>query len=70
MLSGINSGGKQMTTDRYRLSVSGVVTFGPEDLELRDLLLSDKEDRLRVPEALQELEEEATDVKITLEKIT
>lgn len=58
-----------MTTERYRLSISGTVTYGPEDADLKNLLLSECALVLRVPEALQELEESATDVKVTLEKI-
>lgn len=59
-----------MTTERYRLSVSGIVTFTDDDFSLRDLLLLEGEDRARLPEALQELEEEASDVKITMEKLS
>ena len=58
-----------MPAERYRLSVSGIVTFGSEDFSLRDLLLKEGDDRARIPEALQELEEEAMDVKIIMEKL-
>lgn len=56
--------------ERYRLVVSGIVTYGPEDSDLRDLLLETGEDRAKLPEALQELEEEANDVKIVLERLS
>ena len=59
-----------MATERYRLTVSGIVTFGDEDLSLRDLLISENDDRAKLPEALQELEEEAREIKITLEKLS
>jgi len=58
-----------MAANRYILIVSGIVTFTTEDSDLRDLLLSGNDARARLPEALQELEEEATDVKVTLEKL-
>ncbi len=58
-----------MTADRYVLIVSGIVTFSDNDKDLRDLLLSEGDNRARLPEALQELEEEAENVKITLEKL-
>lgn len=56
--------------EKYKLTVTGVVTYSPDDFELRDLLLNEGDMRARLPEALQELEEEAADVKITLEKIS
>ena len=59
-----------MTTERYRLSISGTVTYSPDNADLRDLLLAENANMLRIPEALQELEKEATDVKVTLEKIS
>ncbi len=59
-----------MPTERHRLTVSGIVTFGPDDFSLRDLLLEEGNERARVPEALQELEEESSDLKITLEKLS
>ena len=59
-----------MTTERYRLTVSGIVTFGPENSDLRDLLAKEDDDRAKLPEALQELEEEASEVKITLDKLS
>jgi len=58
-----------MATERYRLTVSGIVTYTPEDFSIRDLLLSSEGVGAKIAEALQELEEEAQDVKITLEKI-
>ena len=58
-----------MITERYRLIVSGVVTYTSEDFSIRDLLLSQEDEKAKIAEALQELEEEAQDVKITLEKI-
>ena len=58
-----------MTTEHYRLTVSGIVTYTPEDFSIRDLLLSQEGEKAKIAEALQELEEEAQDVKITLEKI-
>jgi hypothetical protein len=58
-----------VAVEKYRLTVTGIVTYPPNDSELRDLLLSDNDIKRRLPEALQELEEEATDVKITLEKV-
>lgn len=59
-----------MSAERYRLTVSGIVTYGEEDAELRDLLLGSGEVKAKLPEALQELEEEASDVTINLEKLS
>ena len=59
-----------MATERYKLIVSGTVTFTDDDTSLRDLLLSVNDDRAKIPEALQELEEEATDVTVTMEKLS
>lgn len=59
-----------MATERYVLIVSGIVTYSDEDSSLRDLLLSEDDNRAKLPEALQELEEEATDVKVVLEKLS
>ena len=59
-----------MPTERYRLTVSGIVTYTDEDKSLRDLLLSEGDDKARLPEAPQELEEEAINVKITMEKLS
>ncbi len=59
-----------MPTERYVLIVTGIVTYPSEDTSLRDLLLSKGDNRGRLSEALQELEEEATDVKVVLEKLS
>jgi hypothetical protein len=55
----------------YRLTVSGIVGFNEENIDLKELLLAKGKDKLirQLPEALQELEEESTEIKITLEKI-
>ena len=58
------------TTERYRLTVSGIVTYTSIDFSLRDLLLKEEDDRPKLREALQELEEEASVVSVTLEKIS
>jgi len=58
-----------MPTERYVLMVSGIVTFTDEDSSLKDLLLSEGDDKAKLSEALQELEEEAADVKVTMEKL-
>lgn len=57
-------------TERFRLSVSGVVTYTSDDFSIRDILLRGGDVRARLPEALQELEEEASDVKITMERLS
>jgi len=59
-----------MATDRYVLMVSGIVTFTDEDSSLRDLLLTEDDDKAKLSEALQELEEEAAGVKVTMEKLS
>ena len=59
-----------MTAERYRLTVSGIVTYPGDDKSLRDFLLSKDDDKSKLSEALQELEEEAMDVKITMEKLS
>ncbi len=56
--------------ERYRLTVSGIVTYIPEDFHIRDFLLSVEIDKGKLAEALQELEEESEDVKVTLERIS
>jgi len=56
--------------ERFRLTVSGIVTYGPDDSDLRDLLLKEENARGKLAEALQELEEEAADVKIIMEKLS
>ena len=58
-----------MTAERYKLTVSGIVTYTSDDFSIRDLLLSPEHERAKIAEALQELEEEAQDVKITLERM-
>jgi len=59
-----------MATERYKLTVSGIVTYPKEDNGLRDLLLAEGDDKAKLAEALQELEEEAADVKVTMEKLS
>ena len=56
-------------SERYKLTVSGIVTYGSEDSELRDLLLQKGDDRARLPEALQEIEESVQEVTITMERL-
>ena len=56
--------------ERYRLVVSGIVTYTPEDYALRDFLMSHETDKGKLDEALQELEEQSIDVKVSLERIS
>lgn len=55
--------------ERYRLSVSGIVTYTADDFHIRDLLLKGVDTKAMLAEALQELEEEASDIKITMEEL-
>lgn len=58
-----------MTTERHRLTISGIVTYSPDDFSIRDLLQSSEDSKAKIAEALQELEEEAEEVKVSLEKL-
>lgn len=58
------------SAENYRLTVSGIVSYSPEDFSIRDVLMQEGDDRARLAEALQELEEEAANVKITMEKLS
>lgn len=59
-----------MATERYRLTVSGIVTYSSEDFSIRDFLLSDDDAKTKLSEAIQEIEEESTDQTVVLERIS
>lgn len=59
-----------LKAERYRLTVSGIVTYTPDDFGLRDLFMSDEHPKAKLAEALQELEEEAVDQTITIQRIS
>ena len=59
-----------MADMRYKLTVTGIVTYPADDGSLRDFLQSDVDAKGKLSEALQELEEEAVEVTVNLEKIS
>lgn len=59
-----------MADKRYKLTVSGIVTYPNDDSSLRDFLQSDVDAKGKLSEALQELEEEAIEVTVNLEEIS
>lgn len=56
-----------MEVRRYRLVVSGIVQFDDRDKALEELLLGRRGERDRFLMAIQELEENASDVIVKME---
>ncbi len=59
-----------MTDERYKLTVTGIVTYPDDDTSLKEFLQSGNDAKAKLSEALQELEEEAVEVTVVLEKIS
>lgn len=55
-------------TAKYRIIVEGMVSFSPEDQSILDLLKG-PQSKEQFEKAIQELEEEASDVGVSMEYI-